>query len=153
MNWFYSVNTGEIYSSDWYGEVFAGQITLFSYQGNEINNKTSPIEAGLSWIVKTNKKSDFIDKQLLIEQKNNGISKKLVGFELLEKGIPRHGYEIIDDHDNIICHVTSGTMSPSLKKPVGMGYIETRYLNSGSLINIMIRNKKIKAKIVSLPFL
>ena len=118
--------------------------------GNDIDDTTSPIEAGLGWITKFNK--EFINSDNLKKQKENGVSKKLVGFEMIEKGIPRHDYEITDADGNIIGKVTSGTMSPSLKKGIGMGYISINFSNIDSLIFIKIRNSAVKAKVVSLPF-
>ncbi len=102
--------------------------------GNDINDTTSPIEAGLGWITKFTNAKDFIDKELLLKQKNEGVARKLVGFEMMEMGIPRHGYPIVDASGNTIGEVTSGTMAPSLKKPVGMGYVPTALSKEGSEI-------------------
>jgi len=120
--------------------------------GNDINDTTSPIEAGLGWITKFTNEKDFIDKALLLKQKNEGVTRKLVGFEMMEMGIPRHGYHIMDASGNIIGEVTSGTMAPSLKKPVGMGYVPTALSKEGSEIFIKIRDKSLKAKVVKFPF-
>ena len=118
--------------------------------GNDINDTTSPIEAGLSWITKFNK--DFINSEALQKQKKEGVSKKLVAFEIIEKGIPRNGYPIVNDEGIVIGNVTSGTMSPSLKKGIGMGYVTTEYSKIDTSIFIEIRNKQIPAKVVKLPF-
>jgi aminomethyltransferase len=120
--------------------------------GNDIDDTTSPIEAGLGWITKFVDGKDFIDKDVILRQKTNGVTRQLVGFEMLEKAIPRHGYDIADASDKIMGIVTSGTMSPSLKIGIGMGYVPTGFASPGSEIYIKIRNKSIKAKVVKLPF-
>lgn len=120
--------------------------------GNDINDETSPIEAGLSWITKV-KKGDFNSQATFQEQKANGVSKKLVGFTLDGKRVPRHGYIIEDSEGNPIGEVTSGTMSPSLDYPIGMGYVAKGFQTVGTEIIIAIRNKKFPAKVVKLPFL
>jgi aminomethyltransferase len=120
--------------------------------GNDINDTTSPIEAGLGWITKFSNEKDFIDKAILLKQKNEGVARRLVGFEMLEMGIPRHGYPIVDISGNVIGEVTSGTMAPSLKKPVGMGYVPIALSKEGSEILIKIRDKSLKAKVVKFPF-
>ena len=120
--------------------------------GNDISDTTSPIEAGLGWITKFTNEKDFINKTTLLKQKNEGVSRKLVGFEMIEKGIPRHGYEIVDANNNIIGEVTSGTMAPSLKIPIGMGYVPIALSKEGSEIRIRIRDKSLKAKVVKMPF-
>ncbi len=122
----------------------------FCLYGNDINDTTSPIEAGLGWITKFTK--DFTNAENLLLQKKNGVTKKLVGFELIDRGIPRHDYEIVDAEGNNIGIVTSGTMSPSLNKAIGMGYVKTAFAKLDTEIYIAIRNKKIKAKIVKTPF-
>lgn len=122
----------------------------FCLYGNDINDSTSPIEAGLGWITKFTK--DFVNSENLKKQKEEGVSKKLVGFELLERGIPRHDYEIVDANGNNIGIVTSGTMSPTLGKGIGMGYVKTEFANIDSEIYIQIRNNKVKAKVVKMPF-
>lgn len=124
----------------------------FCLYGNDINDTTSPIEAGLGWITKFADHKDFINKASLLKQKQEGVSNKLIGFEMIDKGIPRQHYEITDDDGNIIGEVTSGTMSPSLKIGVGMGYVKTAFSPIGTQINIMVRNKPLKAKVVKLPF-
>jgi len=122
----------------------------FCLYGNDINDTTSPIEAGLGWITKFTK--DFTNSEALKKQKAAGVSKKLVAFEVIEKAVPRHDYEIVDEAGENIGVVTSGTMSPSLKKGIGMGYVKTAYAKLGSLIFIQIRNKAIPAIVVKLPF-
>jgi aminomethyltransferase len=121
--------------------------------GNDIDDTTSPIEAGLGWVVKFKENKDFIDKELLLDQKNNGTSRKLVGFEMLERGIPRHNYSVVDDKDNVIGMVTSGTMSPVLKKGIGMAYVHSDFASVGGTIYLQIRNKKLKAIIRKFPFI
>ena len=120
--------------------------------GNDINDNTSPIEAGLGWITKFEPHKDFINKDFLFTQVNKGVDQKLIGFELIDKGIPRHDYEITDIAGNVIGKVTSGTMSPTLKKGIGMGYVKTSFTNPETEIFIKIREKLIKAKVVKLPF-
>ena len=118
--------------------------------GNDIDETTSPIEAGLSWITKFNK--EFTNSKYLLKEKENGTKRKLIGFETLERGIPRKAYNIMDNKDNIIGKVTSGTMSPSLNKGIGLGYVLTHNIKNDEFIYIEIRSKKIKSKIVKLPF-
>ena len=122
----------------------------FCLYGNDIDDTTSPIEAGLGWITKFSK--SFIDDEILKTQKENGVSKKLIGFEMIDRGIPRHDYEVVNASGNIIGRVTSGTMSPSLKKAIGLGYVEKSHFDETSEIFIRIRNKDIKAEVVKLPF-
>ena len=124
----------------------------FCLYGNDIDDTTSPIEAGLGWITKFTESKDFIDKDILSKQKSEGTNKKLKGFKMIDKGIPRHGYEIVDQDDNIIGTVTSGTHSPILKYGIGMGYINMDYIKVGSIIYIKVRNRKLKAEVVKLPF-
>lgn len=118
--------------------------------GNDINDTTSPIEAGLGWITKFTK--DFVNSENLKKQKEAGVTKRLIGFELTEKGIPRHDYKIVNAAGEEIGIVTSGTMSPSLKKGIGMGYVAKSYAKSGSEIFIQIRKKTIPAIVVKFPF-
>lgn len=125
----------------------------FCLYGNDIDDTTSPIEAGLGWITKFAEGKDFIDREYLFNQKTYGVERKLVGFEMMEKAIPRHGYEILNSNSEKIGVVTSGTMSPSLKIGIGMGYVATKYAEPGSEIGINIRGKNIKAKVRKLPFL
>lgn len=122
----------------------------FCLYGNDIDDTTSPIEAGLGWITKFNK--DFIDRELLLRQKEQGVARKLVGFEMVDRGIPRHDYPIVDADGRTIGKVTSGTQSPSLKQAIGLGYVETAYSKVGSEIYISIRDKAIKAVVVRPPF-
>jgi len=122
----------------------------FCLYGNDINDTTSPLEAGLGWITKFNK--DFINSENLKQQKEAGVSRKLVGFELTERGIPRHDYEIVDANGTVIGIVTSGTMAPSLNKGIGLGYVTTEFSAVDSEIFIRIRNKDVAAKVVKLPF-
>lgn len=118
--------------------------------GNDIDDTTSPIEAGLGWITKFTK--DFVNSEALLQQKEAGVSRRLRAFELQTKGIPRQGYDIVDESGNKIGAVTSGTMSPSLKKGIGMGYVNTSHTKFGSQIFIQVRNKTIPAVVVKLPF-
>jgi len=120
--------------------------------GNDINDTTSPIEAGLGWITKFTENKNFIDKSKLFEQKKNGTKIKLVGFETIDKGIPRHEYEICDSKGNNIGHVTSGTMSPMRKSGIGMGYVNSEFAKLDTEIYIKIREKLIKSKVVKTPF-
>jgi len=118
--------------------------------GNDIDDTTSPIEAGLGWVTKFTKK--FTNSEALEAEKANGPKRKLVAFELDERGVPRHGYDIVDDNGNKIGEVTSGTMAPSLNKGIGMGYVTTDFSKVGSKINIQIRKNAIPATIVKPPF-
>lgn len=122
----------------------------FCLYGNDINDTTSPIEAGLSWITKFNK--EFTNSENLKSQKENGASKKLIGFEMQERAVPRHDYEIVDANGNNIGIVTSGTMSPSLNKGIGMGYVTAENAATDSEIFIRIRKKDVPAKVVKMPF-
>ena len=121
--------------------------------GNDLDNTTSPIEAGLGWITKFTDQKEFIDKDLLLKQKKHGVSRKLKGFIMMERGIPRHGYEIVDAQGVVIGVVTSGTHSPVLDYGIGMGYIHPEFSHIDSEIYILIRNKQLKAKIVNTPFI
>jgi aminomethyltransferase len=120
--------------------------------GNDINDTTSPIEAGLGWITKFTNTKDFIDKAYLLKQKNEGVKHRLVGFVMDDKGIPRHGYDITDAAGNKIGEVTSGTMGPSVKIPVGMGYVPAELSKEGSTIYVKVREKILKAHVVKFPF-
>lgn len=122
----------------------------FCLYGNDIDDTTSPIEAGLGWITKFSK--PFTNSEALLAQKEAGIQKKLVGFEMIDRGIPRHDYEIADAEGNIIGKVTSGTQAPSLQKAIGMGYVAKDFSKEGTEIFINIRNTPIKAKVVKFPF-
>jgi len=125
----------------------------FCLYGNDIDDTTSPIEAGLGWITKFVDDKDFIDRDFLLKQKTEGVSRKLVSFEMIDKGIPRHDYQIMDDTGAVIGRVTSGTMSPCLKIGIGMGYVATEHAAIGSEIYISIRDKKLKAKVIKPPFI
>jgi aminomethyltransferase len=118
--------------------------------GNDIDDTTSPLEAGLGWITKFTK--DFTGKEIFEKQKADGVERKLVGFEMIEKGIPRHGYPIKDFSDIPIGVVTSGTQSPSLNKAIGMGYVESAFTAIDSEIYIKVRDKLLEAKVVKIPF-
>lgn len=118
--------------------------------GNDIDETTSPIEAGLGWITKFTK--DFINSEELKKQKEEGPERKLIAFELDDRGIPRQGYDIVDDNGKVIGVVTSGTMSPSLEKGIGLGYVPTEMSAPGSKINIQVRKKALPATVVKLPF-
>ncbi len=118
--------------------------------GNDIDDTTSPIEAGLGWITKFTK--DFVNAEALAKQKEEGPKRKLIAFELDERGIPRQGYDIVDAEGNVIGKVTSGTMSPSLDKGIGMGYIPTEMAKANDKIYIQIRKKAVPATLVKLPF-
>ncbi len=122
----------------------------FCLYGNDIDDATSPIEAGLGWITKFTK--DFTNSKALLEQKEKGVSKKLVGFEMIDRGIPRHHYEIRNEQGEKIGVVTSGTQSPSLQKAIGMGYVSKEYAKAGTEIFISIRDKNLKARVEKIPF-
>jgi aminomethyltransferase len=122
----------------------------FCLYGNDIDDTTSPLEAGLGWITKFTK--DFVNSDNLKAQKEAGVSRKLVAFEMIDKGIPRHDYEIADTQGNIIGKVSSGTMSPSMKKAIGLGYVTVENAALGTEIFVVIRDKHIKAQVVKLPF-
>lgn len=111
------------------------------------------MEAGLGWITKFNNGREFIDRDFLTMQKTEGVSRRLRGFKMLERGIPRHGYELVNAEGLVIGHVTSGTMSPVLNQGIGMGYVAREYSTFGTQIFVKIRNKKIPAEIVKLPFI
>jgi len=123
----------------------------FCLYGNDIDDSTSPLEAGLGWMTKFSK--EFTNSAALQEQKQAGIKRKLVGFEMVERGIARHGYEIVDAAGDIIGIVTSGTQSPSLQKAIGMGYVKTEFAKEGTEIFIKIRDNNIKASVVKPPFI
>ena len=116
--------------------------------GNDIDDTTSPIEAGLGWITKFVDGKNFIDRPLLENQKATGVDRRLVRFELTERGIPRHGYDITDLNGEVIGHVTSGCMIPGTKTGIGMGYVKTAFSKAGSEIGIQIRNNNLKAMVV-----
>ncbi|WP_285269297.1 glycine cleavage system aminomethyltransferase GcvT [Kaistella rhinocerotis] len=122
----------------------------FCLYGNDIDDTTSPLEAGLGWITKFDK--DFVDKELFAKQKEEGVTKKLVGFEMQERAIPRHGYELEDAEGNKIGTVTSGTMSPMKNIGIGLAYVNKPHFKIGTDIFVKIRNKSVPAKVVKLPF-
>ncbi|TXI83271.1 MAG: glycine cleavage system aminomethyltransferase GcvT [Crocinitomicaceae bacterium] len=122
----------------------------FCLYGNDIDDTTSPLEAGLGWITKFTK--EFVDAEFLKAQKEVGVKRKLVAFEMVDRGIPRHDYRILDAAGNVIGKVTSGTQSPSLKIAIGLGYVATEFTAVDSEIFVEIREKGIKAKVVKLPF-
>jgi aminomethyltransferase len=118
--------------------------------GNDIHDHTSPLEAGLGWITKFTK--DFINSENLKKQKEEGVTRKLVAFKMIDKGIPRHDYEIMNAEEEVIGHVTSGTMSPMLQVGIGMGYVKKEYATPESEIFIAVRKRQLKAEVVKLPF-
>jgi aminomethyltransferase len=122
----------------------------FCLYGNDINDTTSPLEAGLGWITKFTK--EFTNSESLAAQKAAGVTRKLVGFEMVDKGIPRHDYKIVDANNNEIGIVTSGTQSPSLGKAIGMGYVKKEDASEGSEIYIQVRDKALKAVVTKMPF-
>jgi aminomethyltransferase len=122
----------------------------FALYGNDIDDTTSPLEAGLGWITKFTK--DFTAKEILQKQKEAGITRKLVGFEMVDKGIPRHHYEIVNKEGEAIGFVTSGTQSPSLGKAIGMGYVRKDLSDIDSTIYIKVRDKQLEARVVKIPF-
>lgn len=123
----------------------------FALYGNDIDDTTSPIEAGLGWITKT-KKGEFNSVEIFRKQRAEGITKKLVGFDVLDRRVPRHGYKIEDMEGNEIGVVTSGTMSPSLEKPIGMGYVKKEFATEGTDIQISTGRKNLRAKVAKVPF-
>ena len=122
----------------------------FCLYGNDIDDTTSPIEAGLGWITKFTK--EFVDSDFLQKQKEEGVARKLVAFEMIDRGIPRHDYRILDQAGNVIGKVTSGTMSPTMKVAIGMGYVNISHVAVDSDIFVEVRDKSLKAKVVKLPF-
>ncbi|MCC8147052.1 MAG: glycine cleavage system aminomethyltransferase GcvT [Bacteroidales bacterium] len=124
----------------------------FPLYGNDLDDTTSPLQAGLGWITKFVEGNDFISRPILEEEKANGIPRKLVGFEMVGKGIARHGYEIVNKEGEVIGIVTSGTIAPTTKKGIGMGYVKPEYIALETLIYIRIRNKDIEAVVVKPPF-
>ena len=118
--------------------------------GNEIDDNTSPIAAGLGWV--TRPETNFLNAELLREEKRTGTTQKLVGFELIERGIPRSGHPILNAEGKTIGRVTSGTQSPSLEKAIGLGYVPRDLAGEGQALLIQVRNKQVPAKVVPLPF-
>ncbi len=123
----------------------------FCLYGNDIDDTTSPLEAGLGWITKFSK--SFTNATALADQKTAGLQRKLVGFEMIDKGIPRHGYEIKNQEGQSIGVVTSGTQSPSLNKAIGLGYINAAFTTLDTIVHIQVRDKQLKAKVVKVPFI
>lgn len=119
--------------------------------GNDITDETSPLEAGLGWITKFTK--EFTNSENLQKQKEEGVTRRLIGFKMVEKGIPRSHYELMDTDENLIGEVTSGTMSPSLGYGIGMGYVKKEFSKAGTEILVAVRNRRIKAEIIKMPFL
>jgi aminomethyltransferase len=122
----------------------------FCLYGNDIDDTTSPLEAGLGWVTKFSK--NFTNAEALKAQKEAGVSKKLIGIEMIDRGIPRHDYQIVDVDGKVIGKVTSGTQSPTLQKAIGMGYVDKDLAKEGAEVYILIRDKKVKAKLVKFPF-
>ncbi|MES2874802.1 MAG: glycine cleavage system aminomethyltransferase GcvT [Bacteroidota bacterium] len=122
----------------------------FCLYGNDIDDTTSPIEAGLGWVTKFTK--NFVNSEKLALQKQEGVSRKLVGFEMIDRGIPRHDYEIVNADGTVIGKVTSGTQAPSLQKAIGLGYVAKEFSKEGTEIYIRIRDNRVKAQIVKFPF-
>ena len=120
--------------------------------GNDIDDTTSPLEAGLGWITKLKSGGEFVGKDFIKAQKAAGLERRLVAFEMMERGIPRNGYDIVDEAGNPIGRVTSGTQSPSLGKAIGLGYVPYEMRQEGTEIHIKIRKRILKAKVVKLPF-
>lgn len=124
----------------------------FCLYGNDLDDTTSPLEAGLGWITKFAEGKDFVGREILEKQKAEGVSRKLTAFKLLDRGVPRHGYEIVNKDGVKIGTVTSGTMAPTTKEGIGLGYVKPEYAAVGTEIFIRIRNKDLKAEVVKLPF-
>ena len=124
----------------------------FCLYGNDIDDTTSPLEAGLGWITKFAEGKEFIDRPLLEKQKAEGVTRRLVGFKMIDRGIPRHGYEIAAPDGTRIGHVTSGTMSPCMKVGFGLGYVTPEYAKAGTEIAVVVREKPLRAEVVKIPF-
>ena len=124
----------------------------FCLYGNDIDDTTSPMEAGLGWITKFVDGKEFIDRATLEAQKANGVERKLVGFKLIDRGVPRHEYELANPAGEVIGHVTSGTMSPCLKVGIGLGYVKSEYAKVGTEIAVVVRGRLLKAEVVKFPF-
>lgn len=118
--------------------------------GNDINEETSPLEAGLGWVTKLD--TGFVGSDVLKQQKEAGVERKLVGFKMIERGVPRHDYKVVDDNENTIGIVTSGTQSPMLKQGIGLAYVHTDFAKVGTTIRIQIRDKNVLAEVVKTPF-
>ena len=124
----------------------------FCLYGNDIDDTTSPLEAGLGWITKFAEGKQFIDRDRMERLKAEGVKRKLVGFKMIDRGIPRHGYPLKTVESAEIGHVTSGTMSPSLKVGIGMGYVAAEYAAPGTVIAVEVRGRLLKAEVVKYPF-
>ena len=124
----------------------------FCLYGHEIDDETSPIEAGLNWLTKFEDGNDFIDRKRFEEQKANGVTKKLVGFEMIDKGIARQGYDVCDEQGNVIGKVCSGSQSPSCAKAIGTAHVQTSFNKKDTNIYIKVRDKLLKAVVVKMPF-
>lgn len=124
----------------------------FSLYGNDIDDTTSPLEAGLGWITKFTEGKNFPSRACLEKQKAEGLQKKMVGLEMIDKGIPRHGYELADAQGRIIGRVTSGSISPMLKIGIALAYVETAHAQLGTEVYVLIRNRSLKAKVIRPPF-
>lgn len=124
----------------------------FCLYGNDIDETTSPLEAGLGWVTKFVDGKNFVDRDFLAKQKEEGVTRKLVGFTMVDKGVPRHGYDIVDAEGNVIGVVTSGTMSPMLKIGVGLGYVKTAFSKKDTEIFIAVRDRRLKAVVAKTPF-
>lgn len=124
----------------------------FCLYGHEINDTTSPLEGGLGWITKFTDTKNFINKENLLKQKAEGLTRKVVGFEMIDRGIPREGYDVEDAEGNSIGHVCSGTQGPSVQKAIGTAIVSKEYTKTGSEIYIKIRDRKLKAAVVKMPF-
>jgi aminomethyltransferase len=127
---------------------FEANLALY---GQELSADISPLEAGIGFAVKLNKEEDFLGKQVLLQQKENGLPRKLVGIEMIDRGIPRHGYPVFSGEERI-GEVTTGTQSPTLKKNIGLALIKTGYTELGSEVEVEIRGKRLKAKVEATPF-
>ena len=124
----------------------------FCLYGNDIDDITTPLQAGLGWITKLTDGNNFVGRDVIEAEKANGIPRKLCGFKMIDRGIPRHGYEIVNAENEVIGNVTSGTMSPCLKIGIGLGYVKPEYAKTGNEIFIKIRERNLKAEVVKLPF-
>ncbi|MBO5655980.1 MAG: glycine cleavage system aminomethyltransferase GcvT [Rikenellaceae bacterium] len=124
----------------------------FCLYGNDIDDTTSPMEAGLGWITKFVDGKEFVDRATFEAQKANGVERKLVGFKLIDRGVPRHEYELANLEGEVIGHVTSGTMSPCLKVGIGLGYVKSEYAKVGTEIAVVVRGRLLKAEVVKYPF-
>ena len=124
----------------------------FALYGNDIDDTTSPLEAGLGWVTKFVEGKEFIDKEYLAKQKAEGVERKLVGLKMIDRGIPRHGYALATLEGEEIGHVTSGTMSPMLKVGIALGYVKTEYAAVGTQVAVIIRDRLLKAEVVKYPF-